>query len=63
MATKPRYHPRSCRGQGTVEYIGLMLAIGALLLAVMHQLNGGGGVVKEVSNGIAAAIPKVVAGH
>ncbi len=31
------------RGQGTVEYLGLVLAIGALLLAVSVQVKGGWG--------------------
>ena len=30
------------RGQGTVEYLGLVLAVGALLLAVSVQVKGGG---------------------
>jgi hypothetical protein len=47
------------RGQGTVEYLGLLIAIGALLLAVMTQLKGGG-VAREVSNAMVAAIRQVI---
>jgi hypothetical protein len=50
------------RGQGTVEYLGLLIAIGALLLAVMTQLKGGG-VAKEVSNAMIAAIRQVIGQH
>ena len=50
------------RGQGTVEYLGLMIAIGALLLAVMAQLKGGG-VAREVSSAMIAAIRQVIGQH
>ncbi len=50
------------RGQGTVEYLGLLIAIGALLLAVMTQLKGGG-VAKEVSGAMVAAIRQVIGHH
>ena len=54
---------RSQRGQGTVEYLGLLLAIGALLVAVMTQLKGGSGVAHEISNGLVAAVRQVVGRH
>jgi hypothetical protein len=55
-----RRHPLAGRrGQGTVEYLGLLIAIGALLLAVMTQLKGGG-VAREVSNAMVAAIRQVI---
>jgi hypothetical protein len=48
------------RGQGTVEYLGLVLAVGALLLAVSVQVKGGGSGV-NVTQTIVTADP-VVAG-
>lgn len=50
---------RRSRGQGTVEYIGLLLAVGALLLAVSSQVKGGG-VVSQIERGFTAAVQKVV---
>ncbi len=47
------------RGQGTVEYIGLLLAIGALLLAVSSQVKGGA-LVGQIERGFTAAVQKVV---
>ena len=52
---------RATVGQGTVEYLGLLLAVAALLLAVMTQLKGGAGVAKEVAAGFVAAVREVVA--
>ncbi len=46
-----RQRPRS-RGQGTVEYIGL-------LLAVSSQVKGGG-LVSQIEKGFTAAVQKVV---
>ena len=53
---------RRQHGQGTVEYLGLLLAVAALLLAVMTQLKGGAGVAKEIANGFTSAVRSVV-GH
>ncbi len=50
-------------GQGTVEYLGLLLAVAALLLAVMTQLKGGAGVAKEIANGFTSAVRSVVGHH
>jgi hypothetical protein len=46
-------------GQSTVEYIGLLLAVGALLLAVSTQVKGGG-LVGQIERGFTAAVQKVV---
>jgi hypothetical protein len=50
--------PRSL-GQSTVEYIGLLLAVGALLLAVSTQVKGGT-LVGQIERGFTAAVQKVV---
>lgn len=50
---------RHAGGQSTVEYIGLVLAIGVLLLAVGSQLKGGGGIGSAITSGIKDAITKV----
>jgi hypothetical protein len=50
-------------GQGTVEYLGLLLAVAALLLAVMTQLKGGAGVAKEIAAAFSAAVRQVVGRH
>jgi hypothetical protein len=48
------------RGQGTVEYLGLVLAVGALLLAVSVQVKGGGtGIGEQISNSMEKAISSV----
>jgi hypothetical protein len=56
-----QHHLRSHRslGQSTVEYIGLLLAVGALLLAVSTQVKGGG-LVGQIERGFTAAVQKVV---
>ena len=54
---------RRAGGQGTVEYLGLLLAVAALLLAVMTQLKGGAGVAKEISAAFIAAVRQVVGRH
>jgi hypothetical protein len=62
-ATKERavHHHRRPRslGQSTVEYIGLLLAVGALLLAVSTQVKGGA-LVGQIERGFTAAVQKVV---
>src|SRR5262249_10209441 len=41
------------RGQGTVEYVGIVLAVGALLLALAGPLHGqAGAVARKISTGI-----------
>ncbi len=48
------------RGQGTVEYLGLVLAIGALLLAVSVQVKGGGaGIGGQISKSMMQAISSI----
>ncbi len=48
------------RGQGTVEYLGLVLAIGALLLAVSVQVKGGGaGIGGQISKSMLQAISSI----
>ena len=55
------------RGQGTVEYLGLvlavgalLLAVGALLLAVSVQVKGGGaGIGGQISKSMQKAISSV----
>ena len=48
------------RGQGTVEYLGLVLAVGALLLAVSVQVKGGGaGIGGQISKSMEKAIAAV----
>ena len=48
------------RGQGTVEYLGLVLAVGALLLAVSVQVKGGGaGIGGEISKAMQKAVASV----
>jgi len=54
----PRHRHRSL-GQSTVEYIGLLLAVGALLLAVSTQVKGGA-LVGQIERGFTAAVQKVV---
>jgi hypothetical protein len=45
------------RGQGTVEYVGIVLAIGALLLALAGPLNG---MAKPVATKVANAITQAI---
>ena len=48
------------RGQGTVEYLGLVLAGGALLLAVSVQVKGGGaGIGGQISKSMEKAISSI----
>jgi hypothetical protein len=60
---RPVFHPRYRRhrslGQSTVEYIGLLLAVGALLLAVSTQVKGGA-LVGQIERGFTSAVQKVV---
>jgi hypothetical protein len=50
------------RGQGTVEYLGLLLAIGALLLAVKGQL-GASSVAHAVAEKFSAVIRSALPGR
>ncbi len=50
---------RSERGQGTVEYVGLVVAVALLLVAVSETLqNGGGGIDDKVAAAIGRAVDK-----
>ncbi len=53
---------RDQTGQGTVEYVGLMLLIAALLTGVVAAASAvkGGGIPKEVANALSNAIKSVV---
>lgn len=51
------------RGQSTVEYLGLALAIGVLLMAVKSGLNNqGGGVAKAFAKKLEEAVAAVGGG-
>jgi len=50
------------RGQGTVEYLGLLLAIGALLLAVKGQLGASSSVAHAVAEKFSAVIKSALPG-
>jgi len=53
---------RARGGQGTVEYLGLVLAVGALLLAVsVHVKGGGDGIGGQISKSMERAIKAVTA--
>ncbi len=49
---------RGERGQGTVEYVGLVVAIAMLLAVVSTQLRGGTGVDDKIVAAVRAAIDK-----
>jgi hypothetical protein len=53
---------RTTRGQGTVEYVGIVLAVGALLLAFSSALprEAAGAVAKKVESAVVKAIDKTV---
>jgi hypothetical protein len=53
---------RASRGQGTVEYVGIVLAIGALLLAFSTALpkQAATSVAKKVESAVVKAIDKTV---
>ena len=57
LLTAPRMQRlTSARGQGTVEYVGIVLVIGALLIALKSGVAGDNG------SGIAAKLTKAVSG-
>jgi len=53
---------RVSRGQGTVEYVGIVLAIGALLLAFSTALpkQAASSIAKKVESAVVKAIDKTV---
>ena len=52
---------RRSRGQGTVEYVGIVIAIGALLLA-LGGVFGTTGIAKPIAAKIAAAVSHAIDG-
>ena len=48
----------SSRGQGTVEYVGIVLVVGALLLALKSGL--GEGVGKQIGTKLTAAVAQAI---
>ena len=48
---------RSSRGQGTVEYVGIVLAIGALLLALASPM---GHLANPIASKVAAAVKDAI---
>jgi len=55
---------RPTRGQGTVEYVGIVLAVGALLLAFTSALprQAATSVAKKVESAVVKAIDNTVGG-
>lgn len=51
-------------GQGTVEYVGIVLVIGALLIALKTGMTGEATqpLVKAITNGVTGAIKTVIDG-
>ena len=52
---------RRSRGQGTVEYVGIVIAIGALLLA-LGGVFGTTGIAKPIAAKITAAVSHAIDG-
>ena len=50
-------HLRDTRGQGTVEYVGIVLAVGALLLALVGPLRGK---ATPIATKVAAAVTHAI---
>ncbi len=50
---------RGRRGQGTVEYLGLVLVVGVLLVAVSQHVDGAAGVGKTISRSFGNAVDRV----
>ena len=50
-------HLRDTRGQGTVEYVGIVLAIGALALALVGPLRGK---ATPIANKVATAVTNAI---
>ena len=64
MHLSPRPIPRRLgrsRGQGTVEYVGIVIAIGALLLA-LGGVFGTTGIAKPIAAKITAAVSHAIDG-
>jgi len=53
---------RTCRGQGTVEYVGIVIVIGVLLVAVKAGVGGAAASAlgKKISTSVSNAIQHVM---
>jgi hypothetical protein len=53
---------RTCRGQGTVEYVGIVIVIGVLLVAVKAGVGGtaASALGKKISTSVSNAIQHVM---
>jgi hypothetical protein len=53
---------RTCRGQGTVEYVGIVIVIGVLLVAVKAGVGGSAASAlgKKISTSVSNAIQHVM---
>ena len=63
MTEQAKRFPRGLRerGQGTVEYVGIVLAVGALLLALAGPLHGlANPIAKKVASAVSHAIDDTV---
>jgi hypothetical protein len=58
LALDARRRLASSRGQGTVEYVGIVLVVGALLLALKSGL--GPGIGKEIGTKLTAAVAQAI---
>ena len=62
-ATRPLRRLRSVRGQGTVEYVGIVLAVAVLLLALTGPLGKqNDAIARKIGGAVAHAIDTTVAG-
>jgi hypothetical protein len=53
----------ACRGQGTVEYVGIVIVIGVLLVALKAGIGDQGGTIAhKVSKSVSDAIQTVMDG-
>jgi hypothetical protein len=61
----PRWRRRlaDCRGQGTVEYVGIVIVIGVLLVALKAGMGDqGGAIAHKISKSVSDAIQTVMDG-
>lgn len=66
LAQRRRSGPRrlaDCRGQGTVEYVGIVIVIGVLLVALKAGMGDqGGAIAHKISKSVSDAIQTVMDG-
>jgi hypothetical protein len=66
LAQRWRSGPRrlaDCRGQGTVEYVGIVIVIGVLLVALKAGMGDqGGAIAHKISKSVSDAIQTVMDG-